>query len=117
VRFGETSAMAEVEGMMLSLQTDRAGGFGEAEVDLFRRVVPIFGLAYKAIIGVHTSRVLLETYLGADPARRVLQGAIERGKAETIQAVLWFSDLQGFTRIADTAPKDQILELLNDYAD
>ena len=117
VRFGEASAMAEVEGMMLSLQTDRPGGFGDAEVDLFRRVVPLFGLAYKAIIGVHTSRVLLETYLGADPARRVLQGAIERGKAETIQAVLWFSDLQGFTQIADTAPKDQILELLNDYAD
>ena len=47
---------------------------------------------------------LLETYLGADPARRVLEGAIVRGKAEPVEAVLWYSDLQGFTRIADTAP-------------
>jgi adenylate cyclase len=31
--------------------------------------------------------------------------------------VLWFSDLQGFTRITDTAPPEQIIPLLNDYAD
>jgi adenylate cyclase len=31
--------------------------------------------------------------------------------------VLWFSDLQGFTRITDTAPPKQIIPLLNDYAD
>ena len=48
---------------------------------------------------MHTGRSLLETYLGADPARRVLDGAIVRGKAEPVEAVLWYSDLQGFTRI------------------
>ena len=66
---------------------------------------------------MHTGRSLLETYLGADPARRVLDGAIVRGKAEPVEAVLWYSDLQGFTRIADTAPRDQLLGLLNEYAD
>jgi adenylate cyclase len=47
----------------------------------------------------------------------VLRGHIERGVAEKISAVLWFSDLQGFTRITDTAPPTQIIPLLNDYAD
>jgi adenylate cyclase len=31
--------------------------------------------------------------------------------------VLWFSDLRGYTRITDTAPPEQIIPLLNDYAE
>jgi adenylate cyclase len=47
----------------------------------------------------------------------VLGGRIARGVAERISAALWFSDLRGFTKITDTAPPDQIIPLLNDYAD
>jgi len=36
--------------------------------------------------------------------------------ADRIDAVIWFSDLRGFTRITDSAP-EQIIPLLNDYAD
>ena len=39
-----------------------------------------------------------------------------RGVADRIDAVIWFSDLRGFTRITDTAP-EQAIPLLNDYAD
>jgi adenylate cyclase len=39
-----------------------------------------------------------------------------RGVADRIDAVIWFSDLRGFTRITDSAP-EQIIPLLNDYAD
>jgi adenylate cyclase len=59
---------------------------------------------------------LMETYLGRDAGRRVLGGRIVRGIAERIEAVIWFSDLRGFTRITDTAP-EQALPLLNDYSD
>ena len=34
---------------------------------------------------------------GTDAARRVLGGDIERGRVEMIQAVIWYSDLAGFT--------------------
>jgi len=33
-----------------------------------------------------------------------------------IDAVVWFSDLRGFTRITDATP-EQVIPLLNDYAD
>jgi hypothetical protein len=46
----------------------------------------------------------------------VLSGRILRGGAERIDAVIWFSDLRGFTRITDSAP-EQVIPLLNDYAD
>ena len=57
------------------------------------------------------------TYLGIDAAKRVLAGNIVRGRAEPIRAVIWFSDLVGFTRISDTASPGTVLELLNDYAE
>ena len=59
---------------------------------------------------------LMETYLGRGAGRRVLGGRIVRGIAEQIDAVIWFSDLRGFTRITDTAP-EQVIPLLNDYFD
>ena len=117
VDYGPGSTLGVLAGLVISYQTDRAGGFDEAELGLLRRLTRPFALAHKAIASVHTGRALLETYLGADPARRVLEGAIVRGKAEPVEAVLWYSDLQGFTRIADTAPRDQLLGLLDEYAD
>ena len=59
----------------------------------------------------------MATYLGEDAGRRVLAGAIDRGVAETVRAVLWYSDLEGFTRIADEEPAAELMALLNDYAE
>jgi adenylate cyclase len=118
IRFGAEAADPELQhGLLCSWQTDRPGGFTEQQVELLRRLAPALGLAYKALNGAETARTLMTTYLGADAGRRVLAGAIERGKAETVAAVIWYSDLQGFTRIADTTPREQLLDLLNDYAD
>ncbi len=47
----------------------------------------------------------------------MLSGRISRGVADKITAVLWFSDLRGYTTISDTAPPGEIIPLLNDYAE
>ena len=73
-----------------------------------------------AIKGASTAGIaetLVETYLGRDAGRRVLSGRIARGVADWIGAVLWYSDLRGYTRITDTAPPEQVIPLLNDYAE
>jgi adenylate cyclase len=79
-------------------------------------VVPYLALAIKAVSLVRMTRTLMETYLGRDAGQRVLKGRIVRGIAERMDAVVWFSDLRGFTRITDTAP-EEVIPLLNDYAD
>ena len=58
-----------------------------------------------AVGNVWIGHALLATYLGRDAAGRVLAGNIVRGRTETIRAVIWYSDLQGFTRLTDTAPR------------
>jgi adenylate cyclase len=46
-----------------------------------------------------------------------MSGRIMRGVAEKVSAVLWSSDLHGYTHISDNSPPEQIIPLLNDYAD
>jgi len=73
-------------------------------------------LAIKSVSLARMTGTLMETYLGRDVGRRVLGGRIARGIAEKSDAVVWFSDLRGFTRITDTAPQ-QVIPMLNDYSD
>jgi adenylate cyclase len=116
-RFGAEGAIGMMDCTFSSWTTDREGGFADAEVAALEFLVPSLALAIKSASIARIALTLVETYLGRDAGHRVLRGHIERGVAEQISAVLWFSDLQGFTRITDTAPPEQIIPLLNDYAD
>jgi adenylate cyclase len=100
-----------------SWSTTLPDGFCDADVADLRRLVPLLALAVKSVSLTRIARTLVETYLGRDPGRRVLAGGIQRGVTDRIEAVLWFSDLRGYTRITDTSPPEHVIPLLNDYAD
>jgi adenylate cyclase len=116
-RFAPAGALGEMDCCYSSFATDVPGGFREADVAAIRRLKPHLALGVKAVALRRVASTLVETYLGRDAGRRVLDGQIERGVADWIEAVLWFSDLRDFTRIADTAEPDAVIGLLNDYAD
>jgi adenylate cyclase len=115
-RFAPEGIIGEMDCIYSSWVTARADGFTDADIAALKRVVPTLALAFKAAALARMTRTLMETYLGRDAGRRVLSGRIMRGVAERIDAVIWFSDLRGFTRITDSAP-EQVIPLLNDYAD
>jgi adenylate cyclase len=117
VRFGERGSIGETRGLATSWATRDPGGFAERDLALIDATLPAFGLAFKATMAVDTARTLVATYLGHSAAARILRGEIDRGQAKTVRKVLWFSDLTGFTKIADTMPREQLLDLLNAYAD
>jgi adenylate cyclase len=116
-RFGDDGAIGLMDCTYSSWASDRPGGFADADLAALESLVPCLALAIKGASIARIAETLVETYLGRDAGHRVLRGHIERGVAEKIGAVLWFSDLQGFTRITDTASPAQIIPLLNDYAD
>jgi adenylate cyclase len=116
-RFAEDGVIGEMDCVYSYWTTDRAEGFTDEEIGALKRLTPFLGLAIKAASLGRIAETLVETYLGRDAGRRVLRGRIERGVADRIKAVLWFSDLRNYTRISDTAPPEEIIPLLNDYAD
>jgi adenylate cyclase len=115
-RFAPENAIGEMDCIYSSWLTSRADGFTDADIAALKRIVPTLALAFKAAALARMTGTLMETYLGRDAGRLVLSGRIMRGVTERIDAVIWFSDLRGFTRITDSSP-EQIIPLLNDYAD
>jgi adenylate cyclase len=58
---------------------------------------------------------LLDTYVGPHTGRRILEGRVERGAVEQIEAAIWFADLRGFTALSETTPTSEVLAILNDW--
>ncbi len=116
VRVGETIRLGMAGGITASWTTDAPDGFPNPQVELLAGIMPALTLSFMLRTTHRDARTLLTTYLGRHAADRVLAGNIVRGRAEPIRAVVWFSDLVGFTRISDNASAEQVLALLNDYA-
>jgi adenylate cyclase len=115
-RFAE-GTLGEMDGVYSSWATDEPEGFTEPQLAFLRQLLPTFALAMKCVSLGRVAETLVTTYLGRDAGRRVLSGRIARGVAERISAVLWYSDLRGFTRITEAAEPHEIIPFLNDYAD
>jgi adenylate cyclase len=114
--FAADGVIGEMDAFYSSWATTELAGFKDEQIAALKRVVPYLALAIKSVSLTRMTRNLMQTYLGSDAGQRVLSGKIVRGIAEEIDAVVWFSDLRGFTRITDTAPKE-VMSLLNDYSD
>jgi adenylate cyclase len=116
-RFAEAGIIGEMDCVYSSWLTGAPQGFSDAEVGTLESLLPYLALAVKCASLARIAGTLVSTYLGRDPAQRVLSGRIARGVADRIGTVLWFSDLRGYTKITDTAAPEQVIPLLNDYAD
>ena len=101
--------------LVFSAATDRPGGFSDQGVALLREVLPVFALAVKATTLRGVGHGLLAAYLGNDPASRILAGTVLRGEVQSVEAVVLFTDLRGFTALADTMPGRELIALLDDY--
>jgi adenylate cyclase len=115
-RFPAEGIIGEMDAVYSSWGTSLSEGFDDSQIAALERLVPYLALAIKSVALARMTRTLMETYLGRDAGQRVLSGRIVRGITERIDAVIWFSDLRGFTRITDATP-EQVIPLLNDYAE
>jgi adenylate cyclase len=115
-RFAAEGVIGEMDAVYSSWGTKAPEGFNDDQIATLKHIVPYLALAIKSVSLARMTATLMETYLGRDAGQRVLSGRIVRGVSDRIEAVVWFSDLRGFTRITDTAP-EQVIPLLNDYSD
>ena len=104
-----------LDGIFFSCATDRSEGFDDGQLEQVAQALPYLALSLKSRMTYEVASTVLETYLGRDAGRRVLTGSGARGSAEAIRAVIWFSDLRGFTKLTDSLPRDALVATLDDY--
>jgi adenylate cyclase len=91
------------------------GGFSLAHLGQIYEVMPMLGRLFEVHALRRTATALLETYLGHDTGRRVLNGLVKRGDGEHIDAVIWFCDFRDSTVLSGSLPREVYLESLNRF--
>ncbi len=106
--------MQAEEGVVISMTSDATDGFTDAHLDGLRQLLPPLCLTLKCGANRLMAEDITAAYMGRDASKRVLSGDITRGSSQTISAVIWYFDLQGFTKLSETLPGTSIIEMLND---
>jgi len=115
--FGREGEIDRRTGVLSSWSTTRPGGFSERDLAVLRHLMPRLALALETRLGHDISVNLLDTYVGPEAGRRILDGEIRRGSLDVISAVILIADLRGFTAIADRSERSVLIDMLNGYFD
>ena len=99
----------------VSFATRAAGGFTDQQLKRLAQLTPTLASVVEILSVRRIARNLMTTYLGRETGQRVLDGMIQRGSTETINATIWYSDLRGFTYLTDRLPSNVLISLLNDH--
>jgi adenylate cyclase len=102
---------------VVTFATDRPGGFDDTQIAALSSLLPVLALVSEIRMKNRLARTLLETYVGSHAGELILAGATRRGHGTTVSAAILICDLREFTRISDNWPRDDVIDLLNDYFD
>lgn len=102
---------------LITFATDRPGGFDDAHIAALKKLLPVLALVSEIRVKNRLARTLLETYVGTHAGELILAGATRRGSGTTVRAAIMICDLRDFTKISDNWPRDDVIDLLNDYFD
>ncbi|TXL69582.1 adenylate/guanylate cyclase domain-containing protein [Vineibacter terrae] len=100
---------------IITFATDRPEGFSDVDLADLRRLVDHTGAVVEMQVTRLVAGTVIQTYLGRETGRRILEGLVKRGDGDRINAVLWFSDLRDFTGLNERLPADELLDMLNMY--
>jgi adenylate cyclase len=102
---------------MVSYTTDRVGGFSDQEIAQLQAVSERLSVLADIHIQRQIAENVLKAYLGSHTGPLVLAGKIRRGTGDTINAVLWSSDVRSFTAFSDRVSGQQVIAKLDQIFD
>lgn len=100
---------------VISFATQQPGGFGHDDLEFLSREVNCVSPYLERHVLRHIADELLATYVGPTAGRRIIQGSVERGAFEFIEAAILFADLRGFTQLSERSLIPEVLNHLNEW--
>ncbi|MGH1484026.1 MAG: adenylate/guanylate cyclase domain-containing protein [Geminicoccales bacterium] len=97
--------------------TRATDGFTPEHLAMIEAAKPGLSSALEPMTMRKSTQSLLRTYLGDGPSEAVWNGTIRRGERTTLEAVVMFTDLRGFTALSDVASEAELFDALNGYFD
>jgi adenylate cyclase len=101
----------------ISFATRRFGGFEDEHLAVIRQVVRPLARVAEILALRRTAGNLLSTYVGRNAGDRILAGHILKGDIESLRAIIWFSDLRGFTEMSARMTPREVIDTLNELFD
>ena len=99
----------------VTLATQQVGGFRQAQCETLIRLLDIFALHVDRHIVRRIAQNISHTYLGREAGERVVSGTIKRGSGLSIRAIVWSSDMRGFSRMSERHDNRTVADVLNSY--
>jgi adenylate cyclase len=96
-----------------SYATDRPGGFTSDDLDVLTQLAGLMGILIDHFTLEQSARNVIQAYLGPKAGPRVLAGQIRRGSGERMRAVIWLSDIRGFTALSERLDGERVIAILN----
>lgn len=95
--------------------TRHAYGFEPGHLEIIEATKAGLSCALEPVTMRMSTQSLLRTYLGNGPSEAVWNGTIQRGERKTLDAVVMFTDLRGFTALSNDSNEAEILDALDGY--
>lgn len=99
---------------VITFATGAPAGFEEGHLAALRHVLRPLARLTEIFALRRVATNLLDTYVGRKCGERILAGRIFKGDIEAIRAVLWFSDLRGFTEVAARQTPRETIDMLGE---
>jgi adenylate cyclase len=97
--------------------TKAPSGFTDNQIQALATLMPALTRVSEIRNLRRIATTLLDTYVGNRAGERILAGAIRRGSGDAINAIIWLSDMRGFTALSDRVSSKSVVNLLNRYFD
>jgi adenylate cyclase len=101
----------------ISWATARPGGFDDEALHFLDDVLPALSIIVEQKAMLRFIGHLLNTYIGAEAGRLILEGQVKRGDVRTITAALMLVDLRDFSLMSDRMSPRAVIGMLNEYFD
>jgi adenylate cyclase len=98
---------------VISFATQRPQGFDPESIEGLELATRLLSPYLERHVLRRIAVDLLDTYVGPRTGQRIIEGRVDRGAVEMIEAAIWFADLRGFTLLSEQIPIPEVLARLN----